>query len=149
MATCPKCGSRVREGMNFCPNCGADLKVVPTPPSTPAPAEAPSTAAPSPAQPPYRPEKAEKHEKQEKEEREEKQEKEEREQRYEKRESNFIAPLVGGIVLILVGLLLYWVITASLRVEIFGALFFVIIGIVIVVGAIYAIVMASRRHPKT
>jgi len=148
MATCPKCGSRVREGMNFCPNCGADLKVVPTP-STPTTAEAPSTVAPSPAQPTYPPEKAEKHEKQEKEEREEKQEKGEREQRYEKRESNFIGPLIGGIVLILVGLLLYWAITASLRLEIFGALFFVIIGIVIVVGAIYAIAMASRRHPQT
>lgn len=144
MPTCPKCGSRVREGMNFCPNCGADLKV-PTP-STPTTAEVPSTAAPSPAQPTYRPEKAEK---QEKEEREEKQEKGEREHRYEKRESNFMGPLIGGIVLILVGLLLYWVITASLRVEIFGALFFMIIGIVIVIGAIYAITMASRRHPKT
>ena len=147
MATCPKCGSRVRDGMNFCPNCGADLKV-PTP-STPTTAEAPSTAAPSPAQPTHRPEKAEKQEKQEKEEREEKQEKGEREHRYEKRESNFMGPLIGGVVLILVGLLLYWVITASLRVEVCGALFFVIIGIVIVIGAIYAITTASRRHPKT
>lgn len=148
MPTCPKCGSRVREGMNFCPNCGSDLKIAPTP-STSTTAEAPSAEAPSSAQPMYRAEKAEKHEKQEKEEREEKQEKGEREQRYEKRESNFMGPLIGGVVLILVGLLLYWVVTASLRVETFGALFLVIIGIVIVVGAIYAITMAARRHPQT
>jgi hypothetical protein len=30
-----------------------------------------------------------------------------------------------------------------------GALFVVIIGIIIIVGAVYAAMMASRRHPQT
>ncbi len=147
MPTCPKCGSRVREGMNFCPNCGADLKIAPTPPP-PTTAEAQPTPAPAGPQPTY-PEKTEKHEKQEKGERREKQEKEEREQRYEKRESNFVAPLIGGIVLIFIGLFLYWVVTGSIRAETYGGVFIVIIGIVIIIGAIYAIAMAARRHPQT
>ena len=148
MPTCPKCGSRVREGMNFCPNCGSALKIEPTPPSPPA-GETPSAQAPSPPQPAYRAEKAEKQEKQEKGERGEKQEKAQREERYEKRESNFIGLIVGGIVLIFLGLLLYWTVTGSLRAEVFGAAFLVIIGVIIIVGAIYAILMAVRRHPQT
>jgi len=134
--------------MNFCPACGSALKIAPTT-TAPLVAEAPSPAAPSPPQPPYHAEKAEKREKEEKEEREEKHEKAEGEQRYEKRESNFMGPIVGGIVLILIGLLLYWAVTASLRVEVVGAALIVIIGIVILVGATYAVIMAARRHPQT
>jgi len=139
MSYCPKCGTKVREEMNFCPKCGVSLKAAqPQPPAPPAP------AAPAP----YRAEKEEKREKGEKREKEEKHEKEEREQRYEKREYSFMGPLIGGIILTFLGFLFYLVVTGSLRSEAVGALFFILIGIIIVVGAIYAASTAARRHPR-
>lgn len=152
MPTCPKCGARTREGMNFCPNCGASLQVVEAAPTPPTPrTEAPPTApsAPAPAAPTYRGEKEEKGEKQEKNQRDEKHEKMEEEQRHEKREYDFMGPLIGGLFLMFVGFILYLVVTGSASIELAGALFFIILGIVVIIGAIYAATMASRRHPQT
>ncbi len=131
--------------MNFCPKCGASLKekVV---------AAAPAPAAPPPPSVPVRVEKEEKQEKREKGEKEEKGERYERmekEERLEKREFTFLGPLVGGIVLILLGFGFYLILTTTISWETIGAIFFVIIGIVVIAGAIYAAVMASRRHPRT
>ena len=138
MSYCPKCGSKVREGMNFCPKCGTVLK------AEQLPAEA--TAAPAPAPMPYRAEKAERHEKEEK---EEKQEKEEKGERREIRQLSYVGPLIGGVFLILFGFFLYLSVTGVLRLETLGAFFLVLIGVVIIVGAIYAAMTASRRHPPT
>jgi len=135
MSYCPKCGTRVREEMSFCPKCGAALKAE----------KAPAEAAP---QPPYRPEKAEKHEKREKEEKEER-ERREKTEKYEKREFEFIGWLIGGLVLLFLGLMFYLSVTVSLRWEVAGAFFIVIIGIIIIVGAVYAAMTAARRHPET
>jgi hypothetical protein len=142
MSYCPKCGAKVREEMNFCPKCGTVLKAAaqPQPPA--------EVVAPVPAPAPYRAEKQEKREKREKGEKREKQEKEEREQRMEKRESSFIGPLIGGIILVFAGFIFYLVVTGSLLWESVGALFFIGIGIIIIIGAIYAAVMATRRHPR-
>ncbi len=142
MSYCPKCGSKVREEMNFCPKCGASIKAAPPQPTAPA---QPSVTAP-PA--PQRAEKEEKREKGEKREKEEKQEKEEREERYEKREYSFIGPLVGGIILAFAGFIFYLVVTGSLSWQAVGALFFILIGIIIIAGVIYAATMAARKHPK-
>jgi len=133
MPYCPKCGTKVREEMNFCPKCGAPLKVE----------QVPAAAAP-PA--PIRVEKAEKHEKREKEEKHEKREKEEK---YERRELSFVGPLVGGLFLMFVGYMFYLSVTVSLRWEAVWALFFIVIGIIVIVGAVYAAVTAARRHPRT
>lgn len=143
MSVCPKCGSKVRDEMNFCPKCGSPLKAAAQP--QPAAPPVPPAPAPAPAPAPYR---AEKQEKQEKDEKREKQEKEEREQRSEKTETSFIGPLVCGIILVFAGFILYLVVTGSLQWQSVGALFFIVIGIIIIVGGIYAAVMASRRHPK-
>lgn len=132
MSNCAKCGTEVSEEMKFCPKCGASLKVEPVPAEPVSPA-------------PYRAEKAEKQEKTEK---EEKYEKREKEVRYEKRESSFIGPLIGGLILIFLGLMFYFAVTASLRWETAGAVFFILVGIVIIIGAVYAAVIATRRHPK-
>lgn len=142
MSNCPNCGAKVREEMNFCPKCGTTLKAAaqPQPPAQPV--------APAPAPAPYRAEKQEKREKEEKGEKEEKHEKEAREQRYEKGETSFIGPLIGGIILVFAGFIFYLVVTGSLRWESVGALFFIVVGIVIIVGAIYAATMAMRRHPR-
>jgi len=128
--------------MNFCSKCGAPLKVqqpsveavTPTAPAPPAP----STA-----------EKVEKQEKGEKEEKGERHEKMEKEERYEKRGVEYMGALIGGLVLIFLGLVFYLTITAAIRWEAVWALFFIVLGIMIIVGAAYAAVMASRRHPKT
>jgi len=123
MSYCPKCDTKIRAEMSFCPKCGEPLKVV-----------QPTAEAMPPT--PYRAEKAEKREKGEKEE------------RYEKREYEYVGPLTGGLFLMLVGLIFYFMVTASLRWETAGALFFIVLGIIIMVGAIYGVTVAARRHPK-
>jgi len=133
MSYCPKCGTKVSDEMSFCPNCGAALKVE----QPPAPAEAA----------PPRAEKAEKHEKREKEEKEEREKKEKTEKR-EKREFGYIGSLVGGLILIFVGLMFYLTVTEMFPVRALWTFLIVIIGIVIIVGAVYAAMMASRRHPE-
>jgi len=115
----------VSEGMAFCPRCGAPLK-----------AEKPPTEAPPTS---YRPEKAEKAEKHEK------QEKGEKTEKPEKREFGFVGSLIGGLILIFFGLVSYLQVTGFLGKEVVGALFLILIGIIIVIGGLYA----ARRHPRT
>jgi len=134
MPECPKCGYKVREEMSFCPNCGAPLKV-----------EKPVAAQPAAPPPPvrYRGEKAEKQE------RDEKREKHEKGEKREKGEYGFMGPIIGGIVLIIIGLLSYLSITRVISGEIIGAVILVVIGVAIIIGVIYAAGMASRRYPRT
>ncbi len=127
MSFCPKCGNKVTEDMVFCPKCGASLK-----------AEQPTA---QPARPPtYRHEKDEKSEKGEKREKSEKR---------EKHEYAFIGPLIGGLILIFLGAMAYLSIANVVQRRVWIALFFILIGIVIIFGAIYGAMLASRRHPKT
>lgn len=132
MPYCPKCGAKVSDEMAFCPKCGAALKAE----------KPPVEAAPAPARP--RTEKAEKAEKAEKREKEEKTEKGEKEEKHEKGEFGILGPLIGGLVLIFLGLMSYLQVTGMLGREVVGASFLIIIGVIIIVAAIYA----TRRHPK-
>lgn len=125
MSYCPKCGTKVSEGMAFCPKCGAPLK-----------AEKPPTEARPTS---YRPEKAEKAEKHEK------QEKEEKTEKHEKREFGLVGQLIGGLILIFLGLVSYLQVTGFLGKEVVGALFLILIGTIIIIGALYA----ARRYPRT
>ena len=131
MPNCPKCNSRVTEAMSFCPNCGASLKVAPAP-------------APAPAAPPVRQEKQEKQEKGEK---GEKQEKNEKGEKHEKQGVGLLAPVIGGIVLIMLGVMAYLSLLPNINQQMVGAYFLVIIGIVVIVAAIYGAMIATRRHP--
>jgi len=132
MSYCPKCGAKTREEMSFCPKCGTSLKE-----------EKAATTAPPTTTPP-----ATQHVKVEKEEKEEKNEAEKRE-RHPRREFDFMGPLVGGFVLIFAGFAFYTILTGMFSWQTVGALFFVVIGIIVIVGAVYAATMASRRHPRT
>jgi uncharacterized membrane protein YvbJ len=132
MPFCPKCGAEVHEEMAFCPKCGAPLK-----------AEMPSAEAVAPER--YRREKEEKAEKAEKAEKREKEEKGERPEKYEKREVSAIGPLVGGLFLIFLGLALYLQVMGYTIWEFAGALFLIVVGIVIIVAGIYA----SRMFPRS
>ncbi len=128
MSYCPKCGTKVSEEMGFCPKCGASLK------AQQAPAEAVSPPALQ------RVEKGEK---------EERRERMEKTGGYERREFAFLGPLVGGLVLIFLGVVFYYAVTGSFRLEILGALFLVVIGIIVIGGAVSAAIIVTRRHPET
>jgi uncharacterized membrane protein YvbJ len=129
MSYCPKCGSKVDEEMTFCPKCGAALRV-----------EKVTTVAPDTRPTMYRrdektEEKSEKHEKREK---------------HEKHEYGFIGPLIGGVILLFIGLAIYLpTAMPSYNVNVVWALFFVLIGLLVIVGGVYGVIMASRRHPRT
>lgn len=126
MSYCPKCGEKISEEMSFCPKCGASLK------ATQPPTEARTTA--------YR-----RHEKEEK---GEKGEKHEKHEKHEKRQYSFIGPLIGGLILIFIGLTSYLEITSFAQRRLVWAFFFVVIGLLIIIGAVYGAAIAARRHPK-
>lgn len=128
MVYCSKCGAKVGEEMAFCPFCGAPLKSV----RAEAEAEAPVSM----------PSKAEKAEKGEKEEKGEKAEK------HEKREVGIIGPLVGGLILICIGLINYLQIIGVFEARLAGAIFLIILGVIIIIAGVYAYVTAKKRHPK-
>ena len=127
MPYCPKCGSKVEEDMVFCPKCGASLK-----------AEQPS-ARPAPPQGPVRVEKEEKTEKKEKREKSEK---------HEKGEAGWIGPLVGGLILIVLGFMFYLAVIDVLRWGHLWPFALILIGVIVIIGAIAA-ATAARRYPKT
>jgi cation transport ATPase len=131
MSECKKCGYKVKEDMSFCPRCGAPLK------AEVQPAEQRVTV-----QTRYRGEKEEKAEKREKEEKGEK---------HEKGEHAFIGPLVGGLVLIIIGLVSFLEVTGVIgrfTREVLWASFVVIVGVLLIFGALYALIITRRRYPR-
>jgi len=126
MPYCRKCGTKTEEEMVFCPKCGASLKGEPQ-----------VTVA----------RRAEKGEKQEK--AEEKGEKREKSEKHEKREWGFLGPLVGGIILIFIGFMTYLQIANLVAKENASAFILIVVGLVIMIAAVYGAILASRRHPKT
>jgi predicted lipid-binding transport protein (Tim44 family)/ribosomal protein S27AE len=128
---CPKCGNKVEETMAFCPRCGASLK-----PAAPG--------QPTPTQPYPRHEKAEKNEKQEK------QEKNQNPEKHEKGEHGFIGFLIGGLILITFGVFALLQISGGIFSSGQGfAIMLLIIGIIIIFGAIYVAMTSKRHFPKT
>ena len=134
MPYCQKCGSEVKEAMTFCPQCGAALKV----------------GEPRPPMPPerYRGEKAEKQEKQEKNEKNEKTEKWEQQEKHEKQQYGIIGPLVGGLILILVGFMFYLSVTGVLTFQSIFPFVLIIIGAIVILGVLVGSVMAKGRNPR-
>jgi uncharacterized membrane protein YvbJ len=133
MSYCPKCGNKVDETMAFCPRCGAALKM-----------EAPVQAAPV-QQAPRRDEKAEKHEKREKQEKREP----ERAEKHEKGEYSFIGWLIGGLILIFIGAMAFLNIYYNFVTPLMGwALFLLVIGVIIIIAAIYFATTAKKRSPS-
>jgi uncharacterized Zn finger protein (UPF0148 family) len=133
MPECKKCGARVKEDMSFCPNCGASLRE--------AAVVAPQPSAPAP--PPTTHVRYEK---------EEKREKGEKREKHEKGEYGWIGPFIGGIVLIIIGLISYLEVTNILNQvtrQILWAFFIIIVGILLIFGAIYAMTTARRKYPQT
>ncbi len=132
MPYCPKCGNLVDENMTFCPRCGAPLKGQAAPQ-----AQAPP-AGPAPT---YR-RKDEKSEKDEKDERGEKGEKQ------EKGEHGFVGWLIGGLILIIIGIFSI-LSTSGYLTGASWAFVLVLIGIVILIAAVYIASVAKKRYPHT
>ena len=128
MVYCPKCGNEVDEAMAFCPRCGAPLK-----------AAAPVQAAPAP----QRSEKAEKGEKQEKHEKQEP----EKGEKHEKGQYGFASWLIGGLILIHVGFFALLQVSGYLSWGIGWAILLLIIGVVVIITAVYFANMARKRSP--
>ncbi len=127
MVYCPKCGTEVEENMIFCPRCGAALK-----------AEAPVRAV-------RRDEKAEKSEKGEKQEKQGS----EKAEKHEKGEFTFVSWLIGGLILIFFGALAFLNIQYQFINTAMGwALFLLVIGVIIIVAALYFVLVARKRSPS-
>ena len=134
MPNCPKCGADVEDGMAFCPKCGAALK----------PAEEAD----------WRQEMRQKRREWREQRRKWREERRaarrgEKSEKTEKHEHPVIGTLIAGSILILLGVLVYFTSTATLTSELAGAYFFIIVGIIILVLAVYAALLAARRHPRT
>ena len=128
---CPKCGNKVDEDAAFCPKCGAMIKI-----------EQAVDAGTRPAR--------RRNEKNEKQEKDEKNEKNEKAEKHEKREHAFIGWLIGGLAVILIGVMYLvqrYVMYEEHR-HMANAFFLIFIGAIIIVGAFYGAMQASRRHPK-
>ncbi len=134
MPYCYKCGSEVNENMTFCSQCGTPIKA----------------AAPRPPMPPEyrRNEKAEKDEKQEKQEKEEKMEKDEQHEKYEKQEYGIIGPLVGGVILILVGFMFYLAVSGFIDVSSVWPFILIIVGAIVILGVAAGAFMARGKNPR-
>jgi uncharacterized membrane protein YvbJ len=133
MSYCPKCGNKVDENMVFCPRCGASLKGAATP------SQVPPTY-------PYRNEKAEKNESREK---QEKRENPEKGEKREKSEVGFVGYLIGGLILITIGVFALLDLTSPLNSSQDLAAMLLIIGVIIIIGAIYVAFIARKHFPTT
>ena len=144
MLYCPKCGNEITEEMDFCPKCGTSLK-----------AEQPNDIEKSAKEFGERMaqrgrelgERMSERARLRAERREERYEKYEKSEVHEKHEFVFVGPLIGGLILIFLGLLIYLQVTGALNVVFVGALFFVVIGVLIIAAGIFAATMMRRRHP--
>jgi uncharacterized membrane protein YvbJ len=122
MGYCPKCGNKVEETMVFCPLCGASLKG----------AETPSQAPPAQS---YRDEKQEKKQNPEKSE------------KHEKIEYGFVGYLVGGSVLITIAVFALLDLTHPSNSSQDLAAMLLIIGVIIIIAAIYVAITIWKRIP--
>jgi F0F1-type ATP synthase assembly protein I len=93
-------------------------------------------------------EKSEKNEKQEKQEKEEKMEKGEQHEKYEKHEYSILAPLVGGVILILFGFLSYLAVSGFIDVSSIWPFILIAIGVIVILGVAAGAVMARGKNPR-
>ena len=137
MTYCHKCGSEIKEENSFCLQCGADLK-------------AGEPRASMSHMPPkrYRSEKTEKQEKTEKNEKEEKMEKGGQQEKYEKQEFVILGPLIGGVILIIVGFILYLTVSGVINLRSLFPVFLIIIGAIVIFGVIIGVIIAKGKNPR-
>jgi Flp pilus assembly protein TadB len=128
MVYCPKCGNEVDEAMTFCPRCGAPLK---------------AGTQTKEARVRQRSEKAEKGEKQEKHEKQEP----EKGEKHEKGQYGYLGWLIGGLILVLIGFFAVLRMSNIITSGISWALVLLIIGVLVIITAIYVASSARKRYP--
>ena len=126
MPYCPKCGNKVDETAAFCPRCGTSLKGAASP--EPEPSENTNSNEKTEKQETPAPIKGEKK---------------------EKTERGFIGYLMGGLILVTIGIFGLLDLTNPVNSSQDLAAMLLIIGIIIVVGAIFIAVTAWKRIPKS
>jgi uncharacterized Zn finger protein (UPF0148 family) len=134
MPNCPKCGTEVEEGMAFCPKCGASLE--------------------RGERVDWRQEMRQRRREWREQRRQWREQRRvarhaEKSEKTEKHEYPFIGPIIGGVILVFLGALLYYAETTNLSTELVGAYFFIVVGIIVLMLAAYAAILAARRHPRT
>jgi len=127
MSYCPNCGNKVDETMAFCPRCGVPLK------DETIPGQVPPV-------PPYRNDKQEKQEKNQNHEKGEKQ---------EKSDNGFVGYLIGGLILITIGVFGLLDLTNPRNSVQDLAAMLLIIGVIIIIGAVYIAITARKKIPST
>ncbi len=131
MSYCPKCGNKVDETMTFCPRCGASLKAGTT-----------WQAGPTSSDQGYysRHHRHEKHD-----------EKAEKHGEKHEKGGGGYGYLVAGVLIVVLGLLAYINATTnvfhSLSGPAGGALFLVVIGILILIAGVYYYSRSRSRNP--
>ena len=145
MPNCPKCGNEVTDEMDFCPKCGTALKVTSAQDFEKSAKEFGERMAQKGRE---FGERMSERARLRAERREERYEKYEKSEVHEKHEFVFVGPLIGGIILIFIGLLIYLQVTGALNVVFIGALFIIVIGVLIIAAGIFAATMMRRRHPS-
>jgi uncharacterized membrane protein YvbJ len=152
MSYCPKCGNEVTEEMEFCPKCGTSLKGEQPRDVEKWGKEFGERMAQKGREMGERMSERAKRRAERRAERDEKYEKDEKHEKtevHEKHEFAFIGPLIGGLILIFFGLMFYLQVIGSLNTEVVGALFFVVIGVIVIAAGVFAATMARRRHFAT
>ena len=129
MSYCPKCGNKVDDSMTFCPKCGASLKIE------------------TRATPTYPPQAYRRNEKNEKNEKQEKNQQNEKREKQEKGEYGFIGWLIGGIVVIAIGIFAFAHAFGFITSAVENAIILLVVGIVIIVVAIWMSIRARRNNP--
>lgn len=133
---CPKCGSEVDENMAFCPKCGASLRA----------------AGPADWGEDWRARRREWREQRRDLRRQRRHagrsEKQEEWEKSEKHEYMFLGPIIGGLVVIVFGALLYLLAVGGYNAQMLTALFFVFVGLIIIAAAVYGAIMVRRRRPR-
>ena len=77
----------------------------------------------------------------------EKMEKGEQQEKYEKSEYSIFGPIVGGIILVLVGIMLYLTVTGAINFSSIFPFFLIIVGGIIILGVIIGAYKARERNP--
>jgi amino acid transporter len=90
----------------------------------------------------------ERYERREKQEKQEKGEKQEKQEKGEKQETSVLWALVAGLILIALGVISVLTTFFGLAGLPSGAVFLLVIGVVIILVAIYSAVRAGRRSPR-
>ena len=124
MPYCPKCGEKVTEDATFCSNCGTALRGATRAVRT-------------------RPSAREDYEKQEKREKGEKQEKR------EKGGPAWRGPLIGGLVLVIIGAILFLQTRGIFISDWVWPLFLIVVGIILIISVAAEMSRARTRHPQT